>query len=83
MDKKLYAIFVEFYNLAGEKDLAHSYRYCTPIECIKEKRLMEEYLIETKIASTEKPITSWDEDVLNEYCLRKSRLKITSSIDIK
>ena len=44
--EKLYGLFAEYTNSFGQQLFVHKYKYCTAREIIKEKRILEDTLLE-------------------------------------
>ena len=74
--KKLYGLFAEYTNTYGQKIFVHTYRYCTKREIIKEKRILEETLLEMTLDNNEENLYVWDEDILSSYSLKKEKIYI-------
>lgn len=74
--KKLYGLFAEYTNIYGQKIFVHAYRYCTAREIIKEKRILEETLLEMTLDNNEENLYVWDEDILSSYSLKKEKIYI-------
>ena len=57
--KKLYGLFAEYTNSFGQQLFVHKYKYCTAREIIKEKRILEETLLEMTLNNDENNLYIW------------------------
>ena len=74
--ERLFGIFAEYIDGFGNKVFVHTYRYCTKIDVIKEKRLLEDTLLDLTLNHDEENIYIWDEDILDQRMLKKENLFI-------
>ena len=51
--EKLYGLFAEYTSSFGQQLFVHKYKYCTAREIIKEKRILEETLLEMTLNNDE------------------------------
>mgnify|MGYP003414629226 FL=1 len=72
--KKLYGLFAEYTNSFGQQLFVHKYKYCTAREIIKEKRILEETLLEMTLNNDENNLYIWFEDILDSHSLKKEKI---------
>ena len=72
--EKLYGLFAEYTNSFGQQLFVHKYKYCTAREIIKEKRILEETLLEMTLNNDENNLYVWFEDVLDSHSLKKEKI---------
>lgn len=72
--KKLYVLFAEYTNSFGQQLFVHKYKYCTAREIIKEKRILEDTLLEMTLNNDENNLYIWFEDVLDSHSLKKEKI---------
>ena len=72
--KKLYGLFAEYTNSFGQQLFVHKYKYCTAREIIKEKRILEDTLLEMTLNNDENNLYVWFEDVLDSHSLKKEKI---------
>ena len=72
--KKLYGLFAEYTNSFGQQLFVHKYKYCTAREIIKEKRILEDTLLEMTLNNDEDNLYVWFEDVLDSHSLKKEKI---------
>lgn len=72
--KKLYGLFAEYTNSFGQQLFVHKYKYCTAREIIKEKRILEDTLLEMTLNNDEDNLHIWFEDVLDSHSLKKEKI---------
>lgn len=72
--EKLYGLFAEYTNSFGQQLFVHKYKYCTAREIIKEKRILEETLLEMTLNNDENNLYIWFEDVLDSHSLKKEKI---------
>ena len=74
--EKLYGLFAEYTNSFGQQLFVHKYKYCTAREIIKEKRILEDTLLEMTLNNDEDNLYIWFEDVLDSHSLKKEKICI-------
>ena len=74
--KKLYGLFAEYTNSFGQQLFVHKYKYCTAREIIKEKRILEDTLLEMTLNNDENNLYIWFEDILDSHSLKKEKICI-------
>ena len=72
--EKLYGLFAEYTNSFGQQLFVHKYKYCTAREIIKEKRILEDTLLEMTLDNDENNLYIWYEDVLDSHSLKKEKI---------
>ena len=72
--EKLYGLFAEYTNSFGQQIFIHKYKYCTAREIIKEKRILEDTLLEMTLDNDENNLYIWYEDVLDSHSLKKEKI---------
>ena len=72
--EKLYGLFDEYTNSFGQQIFVHKYKYCTAREIIKEKRILEETLLEITLNNDENNLYIWFEDILDSHSLKKEKI---------
>ena len=72
--EKLYGLFAEYTNSFGQQIFVHKYKYCTAREIIKEKRILEDTLLEMTLNNDENNLYVWFEDVLDSHSLKKEKI---------
>lgn len=72
--EKLYGLFAEYTNSFGQQLFVHKYKYCTAREIIKEKRILEETLLEMTLNNDENNLYIWFEDILDSHSLKKEKI---------
>ena len=72
--KKLYGLFAEYTNSFGQQIFVHKYKYCTDREIIKEKRILEDTLLEMTLNNDIDNLYVWFEDVLDSHSLKKEKI---------
>ena len=72
--EKLYGLFAEYTNSFGQQLFVHKYKYCTAREIIKEKRILEDTLLEITLNNDENNLYIWFEDVLDSHSLKKEKI---------
>ena len=72
--KRLYGLFAEYTNSFGQQLFVHKYKYCTAREIIKEKRILEDTLLEMTLNNDENNLYVWFEDVLDSHSLKKEKI---------
>lgn len=72
--EKLYGLFAEYTNSFGQQIFVHKYKYCTAREIIKEKRILEDTLLEMTLDNDENNLYIWYEDVLDSHSLKKEKI---------
>ena len=72
--EKLYGLFAEYTNSFGQQLFVHKYKYCTAREIIKEKRILEDTLLEMTLNNDENNLYIWFEDVLDSHSLKKEKI---------
>ena len=72
--EKLYGLFAEYTNSFGQQLFVHKYKYCTAREIIKEKRILEDTLLEMTLNNDEDNLYIWFEDVLDSHSLKKEKI---------
>ena len=72
--EKLYGLFAEYTNSFGQQIFVHKYKYCTAREIIKEKRILEETLLEMTLNNDENNLYIWFEDILDSHSLKKEKI---------
>ena len=72
--EKLYGLFAEYTNSFGQQLFVHKYKYCTAREIIKEKRILEDTLLEMTLNNDEDNLYVWFEDVLDSHSLKKEKI---------
>lgn len=72
--EKLYGLFAEYTNSFGQQLFVHKYKYCTAREIIKEKRILEDTLLEMTLNNDENNLYIWFEDILDSHSLKKEKI---------
>lgn len=72
--EKLYGLFAEYTNSFGQQLFVHKYKYCTVREIIKEKRILEDTLLEMTLNNDIDNLYVWFEDVLDSHSLKKEKI---------
>ena len=72
--ERLYGLFAEYTNSFGQQLFVHKYKYCTAREIIKEKRILEDTLLEMTLNNDENNLYVWFEDVLDSHSLKKEKI---------
>ena len=72
--EKLYVLFAEYTNSFGQQLFVHKYKYCTAREIIKEKRILEDTLLEMTLNNDENNLYIWFEDILDSHSLKKEKI---------
>ena len=72
--EKLDGLFAEYTNSFGQQIFVHKYKYCTAREIIKEKRILEDTLLEMTLDNDENNLYIWYEDVLDSHSLKKEKI---------
>lgn len=72
--EKLYGLFAEYTSSFGQQLFVHKYKYCTAREIIKEKRILEETLLEMTLNNDENNLYIWFEDILDSHSLKKEKI---------
>ena len=72
--EKLYGLFAEYTNSFGQQLFVHKYKYCTTREIIKEKRILEDTLLEMTLNNDIDNLYVWFEDVLDSHSLKKEKI---------
>ena len=72
--EKLYGLFAEYTNSFGQQIFVHKYKYCTAREIIKEKRILEDTLLEMTLNNDIDNLYVWFEDVLDSHSLKKEKI---------
>ena len=72
--EKLYGLFAEYINSFGQQLFVHKYKYCTAREIIKEKRILEDTLLEMTLNNDIDNLYVWFEDVLDSHSLKKEKI---------
>ena len=72
--ERLYGLFAEYTNSFGQQLFVHKYKYCTAREIIKEKRILEETLLEMTLNNDENNLYIWFEDILDSHSLKKEKI---------
>ena len=72
--EKLYGLFAEYTNSFGQQLFVHKYKYCTARESIKEKRILEDTLLEMTLNNDIDNLYVWFEDVLDSHSLKKEKI---------
>ncbi len=72
--KKLYGLFAEYTNSFGQQLFVHKYKYCTAREIIKEKRILEDTLLEMTLNNDIDSLYVWFEDILDSHSLKKEKI---------
>ena len=72
--EKLYGLFAEYTNSFGQQIFVHKYKYCTAREIIKEKRILEDTLLEITLNNDIDNLYVWFEDVLGSHSLKKEKI---------
>ena len=72
--EKLYGLFAEYTNSFGQQLFVHKYKYCTAREIIKEKRILEDTLLELTLNNDIDSLYVWFEDVLDSHSLKKEKI---------
>ena len=72
--EKLYGLFAEYTNSFGKQIFVHRYKYCTAREIIKEKRILEDILLEMTLNNDIDNLYVWFEDVLDSHSLKKEKI---------
>ena len=72
--EKLYGLFAEYTSSFGQQLFVHKYKYCTAREIIKEKRILEDTLLEMTLDNDENNLYIWYEDVLDSHSLKKEKI---------
>lgn len=72
--ERLYGLFAEYTNSFGQQLFVHKYKYCTAREIIKEKRILEDTLLEMTLNNDEDNLYVWFEDVLDSHSLKKEKI---------
>ena len=67
--EKLYGLFAEYTSR-----FVHKYKYCTAREIIKEKRILEDTLLEMTLNNDIDNLYVWFEDVLDSHSLKKEKI---------
>ena len=74
--EKLYGLFAEYTNSFGQQLFVHKYKYCTAREIIKEKRILEDTLLEMTLNNDENNLYIWFEDILDSHSLKKEKIYV-------
>ena len=72
--ERLYGLFAEYTSSFGQQMFVHKYKYCTAREIIKEKRILEETLLEMTLNNDENNLYIWFEDILDSHSLKKEKI---------
>ena len=72
--ENLYGLFAEYANSFGQQLFVHKYKYCTAREIIKEKRILEDTLLEMTLNNDENNLYIWFEDILDSHSLKKEKI---------
>ena len=72
--EKLYGLFAEYTNSFGQQLFVNKYKYCTAREIIKEKRILEDTLLEMTLNNDIDNLYVWFEDVLDSHSLKKEKI---------
>lgn len=72
--ERLYGLFAEYTNNFGQQLFVHKYKYCTAREIIKEKRILEDTLLEITLNNDIDNLYVWFEDVLDSHSLKKEKI---------
>ena len=72
--ERLYGLFAEYTNSFGQQLFVHKYKYCTAREIIKEKRILEDTLLEMTLNNDENNLYIWFEDILDSHSLKKEKI---------
>lgn len=72
--EKLYGLFAEYTSSFGQQLFVHKYKYCTAREIIKEKRILEDTLLEMTLNNDENNLYIWFEDILDSHSLKKEKI---------
>ena len=72
--ERLYGLFAEYTSSFGQKLFVHKYKYCTAREIIKEKRILEDTLLEMTLNNDIDNLYVWFEDVLDSHSLKKEKI---------
>ena len=72
--ERLYGLFAEYTSSFGQQLFVHKYKYCTAREIIKEKRILEETLLEITLNNDENNLYIWFEDILDSHSLKKEKI---------
>ena len=74
--ERLYGLFAEYTNSFGQQIFVHKYKYCTAREIIKEKRILEDTLLEMTLNNDIDNLYVWFEDVLDNHSLKKEKIYV-------
>ena len=72
--ERLYGLFAEYTSSFGQQMFVHKYKYCTAREIIKEKRILEDTLLEMTLNNDIDNLYVWFEDVLDNHSLKKEKI---------
>ena len=72
--EKLYGLFAEYTNSFGQQLFVHKYKSCTTSEIMKEKRILEDTLLEMTLNNDIDNLYVWFEDVLDSHSLKKEKI---------
>ena len=72
--ERLYGLFAEYTSGFGQQLFVHKYKYCTAREIIKEKRILEDTLLEMTLNNDIDNLYVWFEDVLDSHSLKKEKI---------
>ena len=72
--ERLYGLFAEYTSSFGQQLFIHKYKYCTAREIIKEKRILEDTLLEMTLNNDIDNLYVWFEDVLDSHSLKKEKI---------